>query len=1162
MAYLCFYIANAYLQASGVMAVVVFGLYGAANMTWDMSLQAKREGWIQKSWDVLTFRTNGTISYVGASSTLPKLIPAKREGWMQTFWDVLTFGTNGTIFYAKREGWMQKFWDVLTFGTNGIIFFYVGASSTNYIIRLSDSLNHQKYGNLVQDVLVTLPMIYLLFTLLRGVLIAISVPFMKLSGADIHLPWQGIVFCTMGGLRGAVSLILAQAVLTYEAEEDTERSIEERTVAAQMGLFTSGFVLLTLCVNGPLITPLMSFLGLNGTSETKLQVRRRTRRALLKYTETAIAELKQQQQESAAMLRGVDWTAVATYVDLTKTIERALPEVQNKNLFSSHPTAPKPHLEPIIEPTPSALKHSSAMDRNVRAGIFGSVDRNAKGGTFGSTIAGTTDRNVRGGAFGAKEKASFNALNKGSFEGKSMDSLEGKSKGSFEGKSRGSFEGKSRGSFEGPGKSSSTSNRRGGGFDGGDPLKQPLLYAIQVDEGEDEEMPEPSLNAGTKGMTPFGSAAHLSNLDDEGSHRGALEKRHSTTTLMATGGIAVLGPSSSDDVAFSFGQGQRSASAKTLTPYTPPSQMDEKNWQFWHQGGALTWTPPEDGGRPSGTITPEPSFLEQPDTTASTRYDPTKMSVDGHDVPADTQQAPSQLRRSGDSTSSRPSYEHAPASPRHHHLTHPHHHHQHHAHGHHKASNSQVSISSSDQQTMTSMRIRAMAIEKQFADMHDEDDLGYGDCYFSTARGKHATLPPGSPHASVASDQSFRKGVDGDNDISTPRGSFDGSLIPGNTLDPNQLESALGNSLGAGYTISRAAEIISGGLSRSNESRGSASTSEVPLGGSSPPKVTLGFKEPALAGEVKAAQSSRDDRLDLPRSSLTSAVSPAKPKEPNAAAPDQATHLNRKNSMTRSMSVTRILGALTPFAEAENEGMDSETEGAGGEGDEKSPPITRQLSLRGEKSMTKMAKAKASRKLGRSKTRIDPMMVVGAKAAYKAACPVLSQAPEMRARVSRHLSIDAQRQDSLGSEPLSSLRGDTSMLSSGSFMFKKLAQPAPKPVRTLGTMSAIGASFKTHEGDREESRNLKRDSVTLEESTKNKETRNLKRDSVTLEESTILEGNEDESSSQPSSDTTTPSEQVAMNEATEEYRVRLISGLKRAFCSRHQEGLLPGTHIF
>ena len=52
MCYLTYYVANAPLHLSGVIAVVVFGLYGSATLKWDMSAVASREHF-PRFWDVL-----------------------------------------------------------------------------------------------------------------------------------------------------------------------------------------------------------------------------------------------------------------------------------------------------------------------------------------------------------------------------------------------------------------------------------------------------------------------------------------------------------------------------------------------------------------------------------------------------------------------------------------------------------------------------------------------------------------------------------------------------------------------------------------------------------------------------------------------------------------------------------------------------------------------------------------------------------------------------------------------------------------------------------------------------------------------------------------------------------------------------------------------------
>ncbi len=85
------------------------------------------------------------------------------------------------------------------------------------------------------------------------------------------LPWQSVVFATMGGLRGALSLILAQTVVTQQA---TREGHAPDVVYATMVLWTAGFVLMTLLINAPLLGPLIGLLGLDcSASRVKRQVR-------------------------------------------------------------------------------------------------------------------------------------------------------------------------------------------------------------------------------------------------------------------------------------------------------------------------------------------------------------------------------------------------------------------------------------------------------------------------------------------------------------------------------------------------------------------------------------------------------------------------------------------------------------------------------------------------------------------------------------------------------------------------------------------------------------------------------------------------------------------------------------------------------------------------
>lgn len=53
MCYLTYYVTNAPLHLSGVIAVVVFGLYGSATLKWDMSAVGSQEHF-PRFWDVLS----------------------------------------------------------------------------------------------------------------------------------------------------------------------------------------------------------------------------------------------------------------------------------------------------------------------------------------------------------------------------------------------------------------------------------------------------------------------------------------------------------------------------------------------------------------------------------------------------------------------------------------------------------------------------------------------------------------------------------------------------------------------------------------------------------------------------------------------------------------------------------------------------------------------------------------------------------------------------------------------------------------------------------------------------------------------------------------------------------------------------------------------------
>jgi hypothetical protein len=57
-----------YLHGSGVIGVVVYGLYGAATTTYSLSSTARRGGAFQKFWEPLCFVANGAVFFFAGSS--------------------------------------------------------------------------------------------------------------------------------------------------------------------------------------------------------------------------------------------------------------------------------------------------------------------------------------------------------------------------------------------------------------------------------------------------------------------------------------------------------------------------------------------------------------------------------------------------------------------------------------------------------------------------------------------------------------------------------------------------------------------------------------------------------------------------------------------------------------------------------------------------------------------------------------------------------------------------------------------------------------------------------------------------------------------------------------------------------------------------------------
>ena len=75
-----------------------------------------------------------------------------------------------------------------------------------------------------------LPLIYLAMMVVRGLCICLLNPIFRLAGS--HMSAGEILFSTVGGLRGAISLILAQMLVTQSQPNPEQR--DQQRVQAQV----------------------------------------------------------------------------------------------------------------------------------------------------------------------------------------------------------------------------------------------------------------------------------------------------------------------------------------------------------------------------------------------------------------------------------------------------------------------------------------------------------------------------------------------------------------------------------------------------------------------------------------------------------------------------------------------------------------------------------------------------------------------------------------------------------------------------------------------------------------------------------------------------------------------------------------------------------------
>ncbi|KAL6750873.1 Sodium/hydrogen exchanger family-domain-containing protein [Haematococcus lacustris] len=167
-AYLSFYITQVWCHGSGCVGAVAYGLYGSATLLWGISSKTRQS---------------------------------------QQF---------------------QHFWAVLTFIVNALIFYYVGASCVNFTIRASNNLYTEGgSAELLRVALYKLPIIWAFVFVLRFAFMLPTFYGLRLLKVGGEASWQQVLFLSVGGLRGSLSLVLAQTIATL-TKTSAQSSEEER----------------------------------------------------------------------------------------------------------------------------------------------------------------------------------------------------------------------------------------------------------------------------------------------------------------------------------------------------------------------------------------------------------------------------------------------------------------------------------------------------------------------------------------------------------------------------------------------------------------------------------------------------------------------------------------------------------------------------------------------------------------------------------------------------------------------------------------------------------------------------------------------------------------------------------------------------------------------
>lgn len=256
--YLAFYVANAPAGGSGVFALVVFGLYGSATSHW------------------------------------------------------------GLLSRAVAGGEYMAIWDTIAEMANAIAFGWGGIVGMTYLIRSARLLKHAPavafWG---------IPIVYVFMLIIRAGFLLIMRPVFAFLGEPVSP--REVVFLTFSGLRGTMTIIMLAntvqgsptAVGDVSDPNNPYDYLNQRT--ATLTLWGCCYVIMTLCINAPLLAPLLRLLGLTEVSDSRRKAQARAKARLVEHGHEAVARLR---ARDAEFLRGANWDAVLQYIDCSNDLSQ------------------------------------------------------------------------------------------------------------------------------------------------------------------------------------------------------------------------------------------------------------------------------------------------------------------------------------------------------------------------------------------------------------------------------------------------------------------------------------------------------------------------------------------------------------------------------------------------------------------------------------------------------------------------------------------------------------------------------------------------------------------------------------------------------------------------------------------------------------------------